>query len=482
MDFYSSGRLRQNAYHCYDGSLTRRKDVETSLRTLFRRCVQCPPIPVACPTSCASDEACIYRATTCDSCGSTSCAKKSELGSTTTAATPTSSTSSIGPIVGGVVGGIVAIIIMTFLVWRFCIRPRRRQNQLQWEEDTRAEGVEKGEAGRFSAQRSQRASAATLGSIASTSSSFTRASNVIQIAYIPGVTNRSDHSSPELIPPVPPIPAASTLGSVNSSPHMSPHMSRDDQHFFRLSNLRDSTYSGFSDGTGLANRNSVASTVYRNNAVVNPLPAQAATRMKATPVSVKSSGRPSPNISRSVTPPLPVSSGQHSPSTKSSIVGRVGAPRTVMVTRKRSDNQHDQIYELDGSESERSGSPFVPPDRRFANASPQHSHHSSTFEDASSDDEDSNALAGRRLMGRSRRSEVTTINEDSPTSPQMTTPFVKLTENESRRQRKTSTSLNQIIEEATRKASQVPVHGLGHFQNPRPEPSPFSDANAARTP
>ena len=440
--------------------LTRRIDVETSLRTILRRCVECPPIPVACPTTCAPDESCIYRATTCDSCGSTSCIKKTVLQPDSAQATPTNSTSSIGPIAGGVVGGIAAIVIMTFLVWRFCVRGRRRQSQSQWEEDTR--GIEKGEVDQSSMRRDHRASSATVApSIASTS--YTRASNVIQIAYIPGVTNRSDHSSPELIPPVPPIPAAG-------------HMSRDDQHFFRLS-----TYSGFSDDASVANRSSFASTVYRNNAIVNPLPAQAATRMKATPVSVKSSNRPSPNISRSVTPPMPALPSQQSLSTKSSIVGRVGAPRTVMVTRKRSD-QRDQIYELDASGSERSGSPFVPPDRRFDDASPQYSHHSSAFDEASSDEEDSNALAERRLIGQSRRSEVTTINEDSPTSSQMTTPFVTSSGREGRRHRKTSTSLNQIIEEATRKASQVPVHGLGHFQNAHPEPSPFSDANAARTP
>jgi len=115
-----------------------------------------------------------------------------------------------------------------------------------------------------------------------------------------------------LVPPVPPIPSAIT----NSSAPGTPSYSIEDQHFFVPGDLRDSTYSGNSDGRNstytrnsispsLA-RSSVATTIYRNNAIVSPTPAQAAVRSKAAIVSVRNGQSPSGSgTPGNVTPPVP---------------------------------------------------------------------------------------------------------------------------------------------------------------------------------
>ena len=203
---------------------------------------------------------------------------------------------SAGAIAGGVIGGLAAIAILTYLVWRFCIKNKRGPYEHgSWQEDAEhaKEGVEKD----FASRRSQRASTHTVNSIASTV--LTRASNIIQIAYIPGVTNRATPTSPTvLVPPVPPIPLAH---SENGS--RSPY---EDQHFFVPGDLRDSTYSGYSsvtDRTSFAPRSSVASTIYGKNAVVSPLPAQKGNFLKPSLVSVKT--RAGSSHSEDSTPPVP---------------------------------------------------------------------------------------------------------------------------------------------------------------------------------
>lgn len=197
---------------------------------------------------------------------------------------------SAAPIAGGVIGGIIVIASLTYLVWRFLIRPKRsRISQSIYDSSSKnARDVEKDNASRFT----HRSSTHTVHSIASTV--LTRASNIIQIAYIPGVTNRATPSSPAtLVPPVPPIPmhhAESNRGS-----------RQDEQHFFVPGNLRDSTYSGiseFSDRTSYAPRSSIASTIYGRQAQVQT-PAQTGMRAKPTVVSVKSGS------SGSSTPPVP---------------------------------------------------------------------------------------------------------------------------------------------------------------------------------
>lgn len=263
---------------------------------LFKRCVQgCSPETPACPTNptCESQGlVCSLVPPTCDTCQSTTCVAQSLAPSTISTSTTTKSSHgpSVGAIAGGVIGGVIAIGIVTYLVWRFCIKTKRQQyEQEDWvEEPEDSQPAEKD----FTMRRDARASTHTVASIASTV--LTRASNIIQIAYIPGVTNRSAPSTPGLlVPPVPPIPIA--LSSSSSSPY-------EQEHFFMPGDLRDSTYSGISDRTSYA-RNSVASTIYGKNAIVSPVPAQTVIRGKPALVSVKSNGASS---SGELTPPVPV--------------------------------------------------------------------------------------------------------------------------------------------------------------------------------
>jgi hypothetical protein len=204
----------------------------------------------------------------------------------------------VGAIAGGVIGGLAALAIITYLVWRFCVRTRRQPTIMEpWDDgqDQRMEGEKT-----FAQRRDHRASTHTTHSIASTV--LTRASNIIQIAYIPGVTNRATASPTVLVPPVPPIPIAVSQAGTPAS--------TEDQHFFVPGDLRDSTYSGlsaFSDRTSYARtsyapRSSVASTIYGKSAVV-VAPAQTGMRAKPAMVSVKSGH--SNGSTGSSTPPVP---------------------------------------------------------------------------------------------------------------------------------------------------------------------------------
>lgn len=228
----------------------------------------------------------------------TQCAKSVCMADSTTEK-KSSSGPSIGGIVGGVLGGLFVIAVATYLVWRFCIKPKRAQMAqaiYDQDPDTTVQGSEKDAASR----RTRPPSTHTVHSIASTV--LTRASNIIQIAYIPGVTNRATPTSPNvLVPPVPPIPMQHAEGrSATGS---------DDQHFFVPGDLRDSTYSGlsgYSDRTSYARtsyapRSSVASTIYGKQAQVLA-PAQTGMRAKPTVVSVKSAGN---STMEAVTPPVP---------------------------------------------------------------------------------------------------------------------------------------------------------------------------------
>jgi len=204
----------------------------------------------------------------------------------------------VGAIAGGVVGGLAALAIVTYLVWRFCVRTRREPTIMEPWDDGQDDGLE-GEK-TFAQRRDYRASTHTTHSIASTV--LTRASNIIQIAYIPGVTNRTTASPTVLVPPVPPIPIGmSQAGTPRST---------EDQHFFVPGDLRDSTYSGlsaFSDRTSYARtsyapRSSVASTIYGKSAVV-VAPAQTGMRAKPAMVSVRSGL--SNGSTGTATPPVP---------------------------------------------------------------------------------------------------------------------------------------------------------------------------------
>lgn len=143
---------------------------------------------------------------------------------------------------------------------------------------------------------------------------LTRASNVIPIAYIPGVTNRSPPDSPDVL--VPPVPSmAGSTGSNNDSNNNSYNNNysqnySQDQHYFLPGDIRDSVWSQMTDeqrksiSPSLA-RSSVATTIYRNNAIVSPVPAQQAMRAKPAMVSVKSGQNSPSSTPGSQTPAVP---------------------------------------------------------------------------------------------------------------------------------------------------------------------------------
>ncbi|KAL1898775.1 overproduction-induced pheromone-resistant [Sporothrix stenoceras] len=262
-------------------------------------CASCPDQAPACP-SCPAGQSCQVTAPlTCTECPRSYCAADI---STPTSSPKSSSSPSTGAIAGGVIGGVAVIAVVTYLVWRFCIKAKRQQIS-KAEEDGQVDRAIEAEQS-FNARRDQRASTHTVHSIASTV--LTRASNIIQIAYIPGVMNRASPTSPTvLVPPVPPIPIAISNSSQASTP-----AGTEEQHFFVPGDLRDSTYSGYSGftdrtsyaRTSYAPRSSIASTIYGKNAVIVP-PPQTGMRIKPTMVNLKSPSNLGPN--GFVAPPVP---------------------------------------------------------------------------------------------------------------------------------------------------------------------------------
>lgn len=217
-------------------------------RSLFKRCKQCDTSAPACPV-CPDGSTCTMNTQTCDECATTKCI------STGGSQPSDSGGSNTGAIVGGVIGGVAAIGLIVFLVWWFVIRKKRQRQE-----------AEKNDS--FTAARSERQSIA--------STVLSRASNVIQIAYIPGVTNRSPPETPgSLVPPVPPLPGASP-----------------DQHFFMPGDLRDSSWTTTTGHQSISPtlRSSVATTIYRNDAIVSAVPAQQIQRSRAAVVSIHNGG------------------------------------------------------------------------------------------------------------------------------------------------------------------------------------------------
>ncbi|MCJ1362856.1 hypothetical protein MMC16_001962 [Acarospora aff. strigata] len=437
-----------------------------------------------------------------------------EVGQPAATSSPSSGhkpSSTAGAIAGGVIGGLVVIALATWLVWRFCIKRRRQE----YDENEWPEGAAAGEKGGdgLTMQRNARASTHTVGSIASTV--LTRASNVIQIAYIPGVTNRSPPSTPgHLIPPVPPLPFDSSPSLNASTPHFG-----QDQHFFMPGDFRDSTYSGVSDSDGRSSfarqsitpslaRSSVATTIYRNNAIVNPSPAQTILRGKAAVVSVKSSGTTTPIESPDGTaPPVPtIDFERHAQlgglgTGNTPIIARAGTARPVNVRKTSSQSKLSVRNESSGASAitlvnAKSDKRVPSEDSDSVKARALHYNGgASTFDDVSSEDEEPNSNVRKSLMGHDRAlSQAITEIEDSPAVKQ--TPFPatngpSIPERSPARGSAAASghnkgSLSQVIEEATRKASREPRHGglgsvgsLGSFKR---DPSPFSDANEVRGP
>ncbi|KIW02304.1 uncharacterized protein PV09_06451 [Verruconis gallopava] len=271
-------------------------DAFSPANSFFKRCVTCPNTAPTCP-SCKSDEICSQTLGDCETCPTASCVKAATSGSLVGTSSK-SSGPNIGAIVGGVIGGVALITLIVFCIWKYWLKGRRHEVEIEeWEDD---EEMEKSNASVFTREARSRASTHTVASLASTV--LTRASNIIQIAYIPGVTNRSGNTGPDLlVPPVPPIPA--------QTPPTLHSRFADDQLLFMPGDLRDSTYSDVSSVSGerrpgsiapsLA-RTSMASTIFMDSAVVNPMPATQIIGGKAAIVSVGSKGS-----TPGSTPPVP---------------------------------------------------------------------------------------------------------------------------------------------------------------------------------
>ncbi|KAL9114611.1 MAG: hypothetical protein Q9227_001289 [Pyrenula ochraceoflavens] len=354
-----------------------------------------------------------------------------------------------------------------------------------------------------------RQSTRSVHSIASTV--LTRASNVIQIAYIPGVTNRSPPDTPGLlVPPVPPLPLATVSSSTSSTPHY-----EHDQHFFMPGDLRDSTWSGYTDTTrnsispSLA-RSSVATTTYRNDAIVNPIPAQQLRAGKAVMVRTKS-GATTPNM-----PTTPLASSSSMPSvpkvpqaastntlasSNSPFVGRTMVPRPIEVRKTPSGNSVPTMKNLQQARSAQQSANSSKRSSGVSHSRAQQISSSVSAESSDDDDADPHARSRQSLMGKRpvHQSGVTVI-EDTPNlrqdtfgkkkrgssssvSPEIPA-WVPTPEGPSRpshSRKRSNGSLNQLIEDAMNRARDSSYHGLQSVpENRKKDNGPFSDANEVR--
>ncbi|KAF2718776.1 hypothetical protein K431DRAFT_305787 [Polychaeton citri CBS 116435] len=289
-------------------------EVERTMRTIFKRCKQCPSETPSCPPNCKANEICSLVPVDCNECAYMVCIANPNPA-------PKSNGPNVGAIAGGVVGGVAFMAVVVFCFYWFWIRKRRQQQEAdgwvsedEWEEEEDDIAQQKlGGERRFTAFKSQDAlSTRTRGSVAN--SILSRASNIIQIAFIPGVTTRngSGHNSLLNNSPVPPVPAAQ-----RNTPR-SPLSNQDDALFFRPGDLRDSTYSGTeslgsnrdtqynlrhqSITPSLARSSVASSTVYRDDATSVPMPATQGVRAAARMISVRSNISGDDQASDSSTP------------------------------------------------------------------------------------------------------------------------------------------------------------------------------------
>lgn len=338
-------------------------------------------------------------AQTCDECATTKCI------STGGSQPSDSGGNDTGAIAGGVVGGVAAIALIVFLIWWFVIRKKRLERQ------------EAEKNGSFAAARSERQSIA--------STVLTRASNVIQIAYIPGVTNRSPPETPaSLVPPVPPLPGATP-----------------DQHFFMPGDLRDSSWTTTTGHQSISPtlRSSVATTIYRNDAVVSAIPAQQIQRSRAAMVNIHNGGTggntPGDDSPVAVTitpadaPAVPaITPAQlaraEAVKGNSSCVARSVTAKPVMVrgpSLKKKDKKDAPVNRIEEvSENNKSNDTS----RAVSATSEQFNHNISTFDGSSSDEEEdaypsstANLETGSSQRQVDRSSSLSDGRESSRTPP-----------------------------------------------------------------
>jgi hypothetical protein len=341
----------------------------------------------------------------CNACATTTCIKTSTGSSSQTSGSSDSGGSDAGPIAGGVIGGIAFIAIVTFLIWWFFVRKKRQQYT--------PEEVNQGQEKRSTFAEARQARKSTQ-SIASTV--LTRASNVIQIAYIPGVTNRSPPETPgTLVPPVPPLPGASP-----------------DQHFFMPGDLRDSSWSDMSERRSVAPslRSSVATTIYRSNAIVSPMPAQQVMRTRAAVVSIHNGANTpssqSPRLAAAETPAVPaITKAQLAKANateigNSSIVARTvtAKPVTVRGSVRKKNNPLTSGATAPGVHTIEEHSESGPSTTVSRAASRQFDHNASTFDNSSSDEEDEteHSLPSKGSASNTATTPAATISKSSTTT------------------------------------------------------------------
>jgi hypothetical protein len=475
------------------------RDAENVFR-IEKRCKLCEQAPLSCEgIKCPANQVCVQNSRTCDECASVNC----QVDPTLAPSAPNKP--NVGAIAGGVIGGIALVAILTFIVWKYCLKGKRRpiSQQPEWNDVDVSEQEKDND---FESRRSARASTHTVASMAS--SVLTRASNIIQIAYIPGVTNRSGGpGSPDLlVPPVPPIPSMSP-SSGKSTPY-----STADQHFF-LPDFRDSMMSSSTAGRtsiapSLAQRGSVASTMYRQNAIVSPLPAQTIVRGKAAVVSVKSTGSNSPGETPGgQTPPVPSIDSRHtikpiriqmpgiSPANSVRSTAQLGPVKALHITKKKS-SETTPPKSSAGSTTDTERTLVNTPERLVPTARPltvsstlssddgrEHSRaRRGSLASDTEDDEDDHVRAKQTLLGKSanRDSDMTEFQDTTPTMDN--SPFADSSSLEVSRpmmsQRITSydpssglrTPMTPIVEEAS-------ASKRGSTISNRRDPSPFSDTH-----
>ncbi|PYH42390.1 uncharacterized protein BP01DRAFT_376268 [Aspergillus saccharolyticus JOP 1030-1] len=359
----------------------------------FRSCVQCSSSAPACPT-CDDGYTCTMISQSCTQCATTKCVKAATSGDSGSSSNNSGGGggTDAGAIAGGVVGGVAFIAIVTFLVWWFFIRKKRKEQQ--------ASEAEKSSVAADTTRQSRK----STNSIASTV--LTRASNVIQIAYIPGVTNRSPRETPgSLVPPVPPLPGA-----------------HPDQHFFMPGDLRDSTWSDMSNerrSIAPSLRSSVATTIYRNNAIVSPMPAQQVMRTRAAVVNINGTSADAPAVP-AITQAQLAKANLSAAATNSSIVARTVTAKPVMV-RGSSKKKKEATTTPSGvptiAEKSESTSSNV---SRSASTKQTDTTPTSGFDASSSDEEDTKRSSQARRVSATEaaktdtQSRPATVIEDSP--------------------------------------------------------------------
>ncbi|KAK2811893.1 hypothetical protein FQN49_008421, partial [Arthroderma sp. PD_2] len=280
------------------------------------------------------------------------------------------------------------------------------------------------------------------------------------IAYIPGVTNRSAPGSPDLmVPPVPPIPSAVANGQ------------NQQQHYFMPGDIRDSMWSGMTDDDGKSispslARSSVATTIYRHNAIVSPIPAQEAYRAKANIVSVKSgtsspTSPPAPNVPAITNSQLNKANAVAAKLGVSSIVARSAVARPINVTKGGRSKATTTL----ANENTSHNTPRVTVESpENAQGSDDDSHDSSSNSPDQSDGSKNNSTSQSTIKGKPRESvhslAVTEI-DDSPDLKQ--SPFA-----------------DPIIEEESSQSSSSESEPQGSTSQAKRSASPFDDKHEVK--